>query len=57
MGNQLDEDLYEAPQPTDGHTTAVMTDIVLAAMWDIDHTVKTNMVVCVLRSNYIGNVW
>ena len=32
VGNQLDEGLYEAPRPTDCHTTTAMTDIVLVVM-------------------------
>ena len=44
VGNQLEEGLYEAPRPTDCHTTTAMTDIVLVVMWDIEHTIKTNIV-------------
>ena len=41
MGNQLDEGFNEAPQPTDSHATAAMTDIVLIAIRNIELLIKT----------------
>jgi len=41
VGNQLDEGFNEAPQPTDSHATAAMTDIVLIPMRNIELLIKT----------------
>ena len=49
-GQSTGQGSNEAPQPTDCHTTAAMTDIVVAPKWDLAHTIKSNMVdLCLQR--------
>ena len=49
-GQSTGQGSNEAPQPTDCHTTAAMTDIVVAPKWDLAHTIKSNMVdLCMQR--------